>query len=499
MSQPLKKSPKSRRAQPRVEVVTRPEVEFSPGGDIALSFFKFAVKSIAKGVLGKAGEVAMGGLLSAVFGGEDLDQQQVQELQQINRTLLGIRTDLRDLGTELEQIEETLKRILGEEKFQTWLAKANTIADSLAHVEADYEDYIEYTTPVASGPDKGQFPKIPKQALKDLAVRIYSGDGFTDQDAIAKIQQAIAGSGAGDGLVELFTRLLVDRLAEIPGDQLTSRNVANACTALNYYYLRLLAFQLNAVTLIIEAKRLDGFGDSVLEGEWKSFQDAIGAQQEIYLAQLWNVMAVLRGRVAGEGYQLYPYPIDNYIWNQGMSQLANDDLLAYLPGISASPGYWPKAADWYDDSYLSTLAAAEQGYLADAEAILAAFTLTSESSRRVVVHVLFYIGMTAADPARDVFRMAIPLAGSDSTATVDLHTSAVHGSFPFFWVRHVHELDKDGAYRMADLSGHLPDWKGYQGGVYRFQSTADLAVEAKVDADNPVGVIRFAPYVQAAS
>ncbi len=463
---------------------------------LALTFFKFATTSIAQGFLGGAGNLAIGGIISAIFGGEDLDQKQVQELQKINASLLGIRDDLKTLDSDLETIEETLERILGEEKLQTWLAKANTIAGALAHIETDFQNYIEYTTPLSNG----QLPTIPKSALKELAYRAYEAPVMNDEQAMTEIRQALIGSGAGDGLLHLFARLLIERLGKIPRDQLSSEDLSVVCHALVNYYLRSLAFQQNAIILVIEGKRLNGFDNKVLEEEWNDFQASLKTQQSVFLETLWGLISVWRLSFGNNIYSSAPFNVDSYIWSASAPGIfSNNDLLAFLPGITSANAFGD-AVNWYKQHYDTVLKSPEQTYLADAEMVLAAFTLTTETARRVVIHVLFYIGYgLTGSKISGVFNKPIPLSGINSAGTVDVHITPVpKQNWQFGWIRHVFDLDHDGGYKMANVNSEFPTWQGYADHAqYKFQSDADLALSATVDSDNPVGIIRFSPYIQA--
>ncbi|MGD2115774.1 MAG: hypothetical protein PVG07_12010 [Acidobacteriota bacterium] len=473
------------------------------GLNVALSAFSFAAKNIASGLLGEAGKAAMGGLLGKILGGSDLDEQEISELKQVNQTLLSIRGDLHVLDTDLKTIEGQLSQILGEEKLRTWLQAHNQIASGLAHIETDFQNYTEYTTPIKEGERQGQLPRIPPDDLDKLVDRIYKAPGDTDEDALTRIQHAIGGV-AGHGLLDLLARLLVDALHQRPAEELTSEDLERACRALSDYFLRLLVFQLNAAILLVEGRNYSGDDPAVIREEWNQFQSQLDGQYHIFLKELWGLVAAWRLRLQGPlssfGFSNGEQPL----WSApGATRFSDQDRLAFLPGLVHSTrqtGYpggkgYPYVDEWYRSAGVSALESPEQTYFLRAEAIVAAFSQTS-SRRRVVLHVLIYnpVVNTGTGVAHALETQAIPLEGSNSDPQIFVYKAPIYNSSVYL-IRQVYDLTEDGTFCMKNVNASFPAWGGY-GGSYQLQSDVDLGLEVTVDEKNPVGVIRFCPYTQ---
>lgn len=475
-----------------------------PGGGAAIGkIIGFMAQGLGTAIGGSPVGLAtmlIGFGLSFIKKGDDLDSQQLAELKQINTNLLGVRQDLGLLDSDLKGIEETLEQILGQAKLGNWLSKENTIADALAHIETDFETYQAYMVPQTNG----QLQHIPAAQIELLSARAYNSAGLTDEEAVTKIQQAITGSGAGDGLLDLYATLLADYLTQKNPAKITSDDLSFVANALLCYYSRFLAFQLNGMAVVIECKNYDGITPQIMGQDWQDFLDSVTAQSEIFLDAMWTLISVWRNVVQ-----------QNQTWGSGgnfglpqwlfgddaVKNFSNNDLLAFLSG---GPVTNSNEGSWRTANYASTLSAPEQDYLTKAENIVAACFLPADTGttkgRRIVIHALFYIGMYANDQTSGVFSQPMNLQNVSAAPVVDVRKATVGNFQPSvtaYLVRQVFDLGADGSYQMSNMNDSYPKWNGYSGN-FRFQSDADLALTATVNAANPVGIIRFVPYVQTA-
>lgn len=442
-----------------------------------------------------AANILIGFGLSFVKKGDDLGEKQLQELKQINQNLEGMRQDLGLLDSDLNGIEETLEQILGQEKLNNWLSKQNTIADALAHIETDFQNYQAFMSPQANG----QLPKVPPTDLQALANRAYLYAGLNDEEAVTKIQQAVVGSGAGDGLLDLYTTLLIDFLNKKAPKDLSSSDLNYVANGLVSYFARLLAYQVNGMAVVIECKCMNAVDPAIMQEDWKGFVESVNVQSGILLDTLWSLITAWRNEVqangpTGGGEQ---FGVTAWLFGGAPADLyANNDLLAFLPG---GPVSGSTENVWLNQNYNSVLTAPEQDYLTRAENLIAACNLSDAKARRVVIHVLFYIGIGGNDPASAAFSQSITLRNTSTKGKVDVRKAEVFRFSPVvntYWIRHTFDLQADGPYQMADVRASMPHWPGYYKN-FVFQSDADLKLTATVNPENPVGIIRFAPYVQA--
>ena len=465
--------------------------------NVTAKIVKFFAQGLASAIGGwpvSAANMLIGFGLSFIKSGDELGEQQIQQLKQINQNLEGIRQDLGVLDSDLEGIEETLEQILGQEKLSNWISKQNSIADALAHIETDFQNYQAFMTPTASG----QLPQVPPAELDALATRAYLYPGLTDEEAITKIQQAAIGSGAGDGLLDLYTTLLIDYLSQKDLKTLTSDDLRYVANALTSYFARLLAYQVNGMAVVIECKCMNKVDPAIMTADWNGFLESVDNQSSIFLNDLWNLIVIWRNAIQtnmrdGFGGQ---YGLTTILFNKSKASMySNNDLLAFLPG---GPVDGSNEADWTKQNYTSTLTGPEQDYFTTAENLIAACHLSDAKARRVVLHAFFYIGTYPNDSANSAFSQPLKLLNSSVPAKVDFRTGMINAfQYPIYWVRHIFDLTADGAYQMENMRDSMPKWQGYEQ-VFVFQSDEDLKVTTTVNADNPVGIIHFAPYVQAA-
>lgn len=478
-----------------------------------VSFFANALGTAVGGWPVTLTNILIGFGLTFIKKGDELGEQQLKELKQINQNLTGIRTDLDLIDSDLNGIEEVLKQILGQETLSNLLSKQSTISDALAHIETDFQTYQSYMTPQASG----QLPKVSPEDLEILAKRAYDSTSLTDEEAITKIQQAVIGSGAGDGLIDLYTILLLNYLSQKKANEISSEDLDYVANGLVSYFARLLAYQVNGMAVVIECKCMNRVEPSIMEDNWSEFLNSVNDQSTILLNAIWNLIKGWRGVVQanmndsifipyggsayGDQYGIASWMFMFMDFKTATNNFSNNDLLAFVPGGPVSPG----AADWIQQYYNSTLESLEQDYFTRAENLIAACNLDYINTRRVVIHVLFYIG--GDDTISDVFSQPIKLENVSDAGKVDVRKADVlvgkpPTSYPYFWVRHVFDLNADGTYQMCDMRNSFPKWGGQGGSAigwsHPFQSDADLKLSATVNSDNPVGIIRFAPYVQLA-
>lgn len=459
-----------------------------------VNFFAKGLRTAAGGWPITAANILIGFGLSFIKKEDELGEQQLKELKQINQNLTGIRTDLDHIDSDLNGIEEVLKKILGQEKLSNLLSKQSTISDAVARIETDFQTYQSYMTPQANG----QLPKVSPVDLEILAKRAYDSTSLTDEEAITKIQQAVIGSGAGDGLIDLYTTLLFDYLSQKKANEISSEDLDYVANGLVSYFARLLAYQVNGMAVVIECKCMNGVEPSIMEDNWSEFLNSVNDQSTILLNAIWNLIKGWRGGVqanqtSGSGEQ---FGLMDWMFGTAPANLySNNDILAFIPGGPVNTDNREK--EWLSQNYNSTLGNPEQDYLLAAENLIAACNLGSDNARRVVIHVLFYIGVYN-NTISDAFSQPIQLGNVSETGIVDVRKDVISPGLPysFFWVRHVFDLKADGTYQMSDMRNSFPKWGGYGGGKYLFQSDADLKLSATVNSANPVGIIRFAPYVQ---
>jgi hypothetical protein len=307
-------------------------------------------------------------------------------------------------------------------------------------------------------------------------------------------------------LLDLYVTLLVDYLNQKTPATITSTDLEFVADALISYYSRYLAFQLNGMAVVIECKNYDGIAPTILGQDWQDFLDSVKDQSSVLMDSLWNLIMTWRNIIeqrpnggSGGNFGLTQWLFDN----NNVGNYSNNDLLAFLSG---GPVTGSNEGSWENANYTSAITSPEQDYLTKAESLVAACFLPADTAttkgRRVVIHTLFYIGMGLDETANPALSNPISLQNVSAAPVVEVRKAAIGNYAPpvyAYWVRQVFDLTADGTYQMSNMNSSFPAWDGYfENNVSnRFQSDADLKLTATVNADNPVGIIRFVPYVQA--
>ena len=437
----------------------------------------FAGNSIASGFFSSAGGFAMGQLLTAVGLQKDPNAAQLAELEQINATLTALHGDMQGIKQTLDSVDGSLKKLVSQSIYNSWQGREVTLSEAFAHIQTDWDNYRSYTTL-----QDGKLPQVDAHALEVLVDRAV-GEGDSDEQYLTMVHQAIVGATGTDGLLALYSAVLLDRLSVAAGSMKGDSGLHSVAEDLLSYYTYLLSCQVNAMTLVVEGKTYQGVDPALIESEWRTYHQNIGVQLDLLFVSLGQVLLAW---ITTSGYEFYPGPTFS-------DEQTN---LCFGSGIAQKGGAKDWAA-WYEASYEAAVKAPEQVFWTVAERLaLGALPPTTPSKYRVVIHVIAYSSISKDAMSKIVKELRLSNCATSPEVYQDT-SSPWRPDLALGFVRLVFDVDKPGSYKMEDLNETFPVMHGYLGHDYRLQSSADLSLTCSVDDKSPLGIIRFVPYCSA--
>lgn len=470
----------------------------------ALDAFKFIGSNLARGALSKLGSFGMGSLLGFIgTPAHDYTKDMVQELKQINQKLDQVHYDLQNVETELKGIEEILSQILTEEIYRAWGIKAASLDAAYSHIDTDYKNYQIYTTPT----EAGILPHVSKKSLDSLAQSSYLDPDYNDDYAITDIHLAITGSTAEDGILTLLVKYIIAKIKS-NHEEWTCSTLDDNIADISNYYFKMLARQLKAINLVIEAHRYQKDGHAVTEGLWNDYLEKIKIQENYFFESIWMLIEAFIENI----YNKFDYPdlVGDLIESEAPKLTGN----CIMDFMSLNHYNSDQSKSFYESMYPDLIKSPEQTYLSDAEELMGAFYLYERSDnktpRRIVIHALGY-GLPLScevdtsltkELSKQFTDAAIPITKDGGKIDIqDKHVDCYNYDQQYISMcRYVYEVNEDGTYKMKNVNDIAPKVLAYDepDTYYRFQSDYDLELSATVSDDNRVGIIRFVPYAQQA-
>lgn len=459
----------------------------------------FVGKGVAEGFLGAAGGMLFGTLLDAVGlsqapAAPPLAQAQLDALGDINATLTTISNQLTSIDATLTSIDAKLSKLITLTIYQSWSNAQDLLDTAAAQIQTDWDTYTSYVT--VSG---GAFPKVTAAQFNGLSQRAYAGP-VNDETYATQIHQAVVGLTGKDGLLHLYRDVLLDCVTQaLAGHrQMGSDELAELVDGFSLYFAQLIDLQLKAATLVVETKRKDGVSAALIQTGWDTHLNRMATQCSLFLSLLLEVVFAWRGTVIPVPvFQIRPWPTTAPVGYPPPVVLSREDQVHFFSGLHAQP-LGPAF------QYSAALQDQADALLRDAELLVQAATFPQAGSGtaayRVVVWAMSY---SAALSTQLVLNSQIATLRLLEDPTVNpvvsvYQSNSVFGSYTFhlFAIRYTFDVTKAQTYHMANVNAKMPGWVGYNSGTpISFQSADALAIGVAVSPQDPVGFMRFVPYV----
>lgn|GEM_PF-2818634 len=236
---------------------------------------QLVVEGLATGAAQEAGGDAYGNVLSLLGWGTESDSKRYDAMA---KTLAAVETDIAAIKAELSQLQTALK--ITEEEI---LANTNDPTAAITEITT-YDEELQGLGE-AAGPGKGNRPSI-------LAFAEKVEDDYRIENDVNLIGSAIIPpSSVKSPALDNYTSLLIARMS--------SQGVAlpDAYFALETYFSQLLYYQLQGVTLVVEAKTADAKSGATPVGtdavtyyaRFKTHQ--LGPEVQNFLNNTWRLIA----------------------------------------------------------------------------------------------------------------------------------------------------------------------------------------------------------------
>jgi len=225
-------SPEATTANPPLERQENPQVLSNEESSFDGKLIQFVVEGLATGASQEAGSDAYGNILSLLGWGTDSDSKRYDAM---TKTLTAVETDLIEIKAELSAMKTQLK--ITEEEI---IANTNDPTAAMTEITT-YDDELQGFSE-AGVPGKGSRPNI--LAFADKVESEYR----IENDVNLIGSAVIPPSSAKSPVLDNYASLLIDRMSSQGVD------LASAYFALETYFSQLVYYQLQGVTLVVEAK-----------------------------------------------------------------------------------------------------------------------------------------------------------------------------------------------------------------------------------------------------
>ncbi|HVR98134.1 MAG TPA: hypothetical protein VMW27_16065, partial [Thermoanaerobaculia bacterium] len=319
--------------------------------------------------------------------------QQDQALAALSAQLSGIASALTQITGIIQNIEQLLSGIGQEQLYQSWQNVDNEMTNYLVSIDTNFRIYSNYLS---------SYGKTPASEVAKLAENILNGnDG--PLDGLSAIHSFMMGSGQGRGALQLWSLMVT------PLVQQGLLDYRLAVQQYFQYYEKLTYAQLQAASLVMEAYN---FNDDPINAKkaWDQYRQQILDQEDTFIQ--WLVPLVYSGVIGGifvTGNN--PYDSVNYT--------AYDAAVQLNPRIQYVRGDTDVDAAFYTPSSIFT--AAEQ--------LLANLYVTTPSSRRIVVYMLYPNGW-GIDTLLNGVELTLSSVSSSTTISSASH-NRLGSPFPF--------------------------------------------------------------------
>ena len=190
-----------------------------------------ALEGLVTGASEQGGAAAYGNLLSVLGWGSDADAGHYKEMR---NTLNDIKSGVSRIETEVAELNAALA--ITEKEI---LLNANDPKEAIS----DIITFNDELTGLSQTSEPGQADQ--KRVLK-LADDVQNG--LVVEKAVTRIAEAIRPHSVSKPVLDNYTSLLIQRMSSSDTD------LKGACIALETYFSELLYYQLQGVTLVVEAK-----------------------------------------------------------------------------------------------------------------------------------------------------------------------------------------------------------------------------------------------------
>jgi len=382
-----------------------------------MSFFDDAISSMGRSLaatavadLNASTGVDVGGTLGYLFGGgqqpgaTDMSQlgpkvekafgddpttlkllqadlgQQAQAIAGLGAQLTGIADSLSLITGEIANIQSLLQQIQQEQLFQDWQAVDIQMTNDISAINTAFLTYGQYLGTFQPTPPQISTPLSEVQTLVSNILDVNVGP----KEGLANIHNFIMDSGQSKGVLQLWSAMVAPLVA---GGLLDYRL---AVQQYFQYYQKLAFAQLTATNLLMEAYNFAP-DQTNAKKSWEQYKTQILAQEDTFIT--WLFPLVQAGVYGG----LNPS-------SGGANFTAYDASIQINPGAQMVKGDANPGGAFYAPS--SIFAAAEQ--------LLANLYVTSQSDRRIVVH-MGYPNVTGMTSVLDHLNLTLTPDGTQQT------------------------------------------------------------------------------------